>query len=40
MAPIHHHFQQKGWHETTIVTRFWVLGVIFALVALATLKLR
>jgi len=40
MAPIHHHFQQKGWHETTIVTRFYVLGILFALIGLATLKLR
>lgn len=38
--PIHHHFEQKGWTETQIVTRFWILGGVFALMALATLKLR
>ncbi len=40
MAPLHHHFEKKGWAETTIVTRFYVLGVFCALLALATLKLR
>jgi len=40
MAPIHHHFQKKGWPETKIVLRFWVLSVIFALAGLGTLKLR
>jgi len=40
MAPIHHHFEKLGWAETTVVTRFYILGIIFALVALATLKLR
>lgn len=40
MAPIHHHFEKKGWSETTIVIRFWILAVIFALIGLATLKLR
>jgi len=39
-APIHHHFQYKGWPETTIVFRFWVLAALCALLALATLKLR
>ena len=38
-APIHHHFERKGWKETQIVIRFWILGVIFALMGLATLKL-
>jgi phospho-N-acetylmuramoyl-pentapeptide-transferase len=40
MAPIHHHFEQKGWQEPTIVIRFWIISVILALVGLATLKLR
>ena len=39
-TPIHHHFEQKGWTETQIVIRFWVLSGIFALIGLATLKLR
>ena len=40
MAPIHHHFEQKGWQEPTIVIRFWIIAVILALVGLASLKLR
>ncbi len=40
MAPIHHHFEKKGWSESTIVIRFWIIAVILALVGLATLKLR
>jgi phospho-N-acetylmuramoyl-pentapeptide-transferase len=40
MAPIHHHFEKLGWHECTVVVRFWILGIFCALVALATLKLR
>ncbi len=40
MAPIHHHFEKLGWHETTVVVRFWILGIFCALVAVATLKLR
>lgn len=40
MAPIHHHFQKKGWPETKVVLRFWVLSLICALAGLATLKLR
>jgi phospho-N-acetylmuramoyl-pentapeptide-transferase len=40
MAPIHHHFEKLGWSETTVVVRFWILGMFCALVALATLKLR
>ncbi len=40
MAPIHHHFEQLGWKESTIVVRFWIIAVILALVGLATLKLR
>lgn len=39
-APIHHHFEQKGWTETQIVVRFWILAGVFALSALATLKIR
>jgi phospho-N-acetylmuramoyl-pentapeptide-transferase len=40
MAPVHHHFELKGWRETTVVVRFWILGVLFASMALLTLKLR
>ena len=40
MAPLHHHFEQLGWHESTVVTRFYILGLICALVGLATLKIR
>lgn len=40
MAPLHHHFEKKGWSESTIVIRFWIIAVILALVGLATLKLR
>jgi phospho-N-acetylmuramoyl-pentapeptide-transferase len=40
MAPIHHHFEKKGWREETVVIRFWIVSVILALVGLATLKLR
>ena len=40
MAPIHHHFEKKGWSEPQIVIRFWIIAVILALVGLATLKLR
>ena len=40
MAPIHHHFEQKGWHEPTIVIRFWIIALILALVGLASLKVR
>ena len=39
-APIHHHFELKGWKESQVVVRFWILGVLCAFVALATLKLR
>lgn len=39
-APVHHHFHLKGWPETRVVMRFWILGLIFAALALATLKLR
>jgi len=40
MAPIHHHFEKKGWAESTVVFRFWIISVILALVGLSTLKLR
>lgn len=40
MTPLHHHFEQKGWSETKIVIRFWILAIIFALFAIATLKIR
>jgi len=40
MAPLHHHFEKLGWHETTVVTRFYILGIFCALLALSTLKLR
>jgi phospho-N-acetylmuramoyl-pentapeptide-transferase len=40
MAPLHHHFEQIGWHESKVIIRFWILGVIFAFVAFATLKIR
>ena len=40
MAPIHHHFEKKGWKEPTIVIRFWIIAFVLALIGLATLKLR
>ncbi len=40
MAPLHHHFEQKGWSEPTIVIRFWIISIVLALIGLATLKLR
>jgi phospho-N-acetylmuramoyl-pentapeptide-transferase len=40
MAPIHHHFEKKGWAEPTIVIRFWIISLILALIGLSTLKLR
>jgi phospho-N-acetylmuramoyl-pentapeptide-transferase len=40
MAPIHHHFEQKGWTEPQIVIRFWIISVMLALAGLSTLKLR
>jgi phospho-N-acetylmuramoyl-pentapeptide-transferase len=40
MAPLHHHFEKKGWQEPTIVIRFWIIAMILALVGLSTLKLR
>jgi phospho-N-acetylmuramoyl-pentapeptide-transferase len=40
MAPIHHHFELQGWPENVVIVRFWILSFLFALLALATLKLR
>ena len=40
MAPLHHHFEQKGWREPTIVIRFWIIAFVLALIGLSTLKLR
>jgi phospho-N-acetylmuramoyl-pentapeptide-transferase len=40
MAPIHHHFEQLGWAESTVVVRFWIISLVLALVGLATLKIR
>ena len=40
MAPIHHHFEKKGWPESTVVIRFWIISIILAVIGLATLKLR
>ena len=38
MAPLHHHFELKGWHETKVVVRFWIIGILLALLSLATFK--
>jgi len=40
MAPIHHHFEQIGWAESKVISRFWIIGIILALVSISTLKLR
>ena len=40
MSPIHHHFELSGWKETKVVVRFWIIAIMFALLSLATLKLR
>ena len=40
MAPLHHHFEKKGWAEPTIVIRFWIIAMVLALVGLSTLKIR
>jgi phospho-N-acetylmuramoyl-pentapeptide-transferase len=39
-APLHHHLELKGWHESQVVTRFWIIGILFAVLAVSTLKLR
>lgn len=40
MAPIHHHFEQKGWHESQVIIRFWIITIILVLIGLASLKIR
>jgi len=40
MAPLRHHFEKMGWPEQKVVTRFWILGGLFAILALSTLKLQ
>src|ERR1043166_7981812 len=40
MAPLHHHFEKKGWHESQVVMRFYILGILFGVLALSTLKIR
>ncbi len=40
MSPLHHHFELSGWNETQVVIRFWIIAVMFSLLALSTLKLR
>jgi phospho-N-acetylmuramoyl-pentapeptide-transferase len=40
MAPIHHHFELKGWPEPKVIVRFWIIGMMLALLSLATLKVR
>ncbi|KJU87700.1 phospho-N-acetylmuramoyl-pentapeptide-transferase, partial [Candidatus Magnetobacterium bavaricum] len=40
MAPIHHHFELKGWAEPKTVVRFWIIGIMLALLSLTTIKLR
>jgi phospho-N-acetylmuramoyl-pentapeptide-transferase len=40
MAPLHHHFELKGWSEPKIIVRFWIISIFLALIAISTLKLR
>jgi phospho-N-acetylmuramoyl-pentapeptide-transferase len=40
MSPLHHHYQKKGFHESKIVTRFWIIGIMLAIITVITLKLR
>jgi phospho-N-acetylmuramoyl-pentapeptide-transferase len=40
MAPLHHHFEKLGWDESRVIVRFWIAGLVWALLALSTLKLR
>jgi phospho-N-acetylmuramoyl-pentapeptide-transferase len=40
MAPIHHHFEEKGWPEPKVIVRFWIVGIILAMLSLTTLKVR
>ena len=40
MTPIHHHFEMKGWKETQVVVRFWIITIVLVLIGLSTLKIR
>jgi phospho-N-acetylmuramoyl-pentapeptide-transferase len=40
MSPLHHHFQKKGMHESKIVSRFWIIGIMLAIITILTLKTR
>jgi phospho-N-acetylmuramoyl-pentapeptide-transferase len=40
MSPLHHHYQKSGYHESKIVTRFWIIGILLAVLSIVTLKLR
>jgi phospho-N-acetylmuramoyl-pentapeptide-transferase len=40
MSPLHHHFQKQGLHESKIVARFWIIGIVLAVLTIVTLKLR
>jgi phospho-N-acetylmuramoyl-pentapeptide-transferase len=40
MSPLHHHFQKKGFHESKIVARFWIVGILLAVLSIVTLKVR
>jgi phospho-N-acetylmuramoyl-pentapeptide-transferase len=40
MSPLHHHYQKLGFHETKIVTRFWIIGILLAIITIITLKVR
>ncbi len=40
MAPLHHHFEEKGWRESKVIVRFWIIAIVLALLSLSTLKLR
>jgi phospho-N-acetylmuramoyl-pentapeptide-transferase len=40
MSPLHHHFEKAGWAESKIIVRFWILGIVFSLIAFSTLKIR
>lgn len=40
MSPLHHHYQKKGYHESKIVTRFWIVGILLAIITIVTLKVR
>jgi phospho-N-acetylmuramoyl-pentapeptide-transferase len=40
MAPVHHHFEKKGWNESQVVIRFWIITMVLVLIGLASLKIR